>query len=94
VALQIARCKKTYSIGEDLIKPSLTSVCNEVFGQSAASKVKTVSLSNDTIERRICDMAEDTETQLIEDVKKSKWFALQVDKSTDIQNNSILISSV
>jgi hypothetical protein len=49
VALQIARCKKTFSIGEELIKPSLIAVCNEVFGQSAARKVKTLPLKNDTI---------------------------------------------
>jgi hypothetical protein len=35
-------------------------------------------------------MVEDTETQLIEKFKKSKLFALQLDESTDIQNNSIL----
>jgi hypothetical protein len=64
--------KKKILIGEELIKPSLTAICNEVFGQSAASKVKTIPLSNDTTERQICDMAEDTETQLIENVKKSK----------------------
>jgi hypothetical protein len=35
-------------------------------------------------------MEEDKETQLTENIKKSKLFALQLDKSTDIQNNSIL----
>jgi hypothetical protein len=39
-------------------------------------------------------MAEDTETRLIENVKKSKWFALQLDESTDTQNNGILVSYV
>jgi hypothetical protein len=38
-------------------------------------------------------MAVKTEMQLIENVKKSKWFALQLDESTDIQN-SILVSYV
>jgi hypothetical protein len=33
-------------------------------------------------------MAEDTDTQLIENIKKSKLFGLQLDESTDIQNNS------
>jgi hypothetical protein len=40
VALRIARCKITFSIGKELIKPSLIAVFNEVFGQSAASEVK------------------------------------------------------
>jgi hypothetical protein len=39
-------------------------------------------------------MAEDTETQLIEKIKTPKFFALQLDESTDIQNNSILLMYV
>jgi len=56
--------------------------------------MKDIPLSNDTDERRTCDMAEDTETQLIEKIKKSKLFASQVDECTDIQNNSILLTYV
>ena len=77
-----------------LIKPSLIAACNEVLGQSAASKMKDIPLSNDTVERRIYDMAEDTEKQLIKKIKKSKLLALQLDESTDIQNNSILLTYV
>ena len=39
-------------------------------------------------------MAEDTEKQFIEKIKKSKLFALQMDESTDIQHNSILLTYV
>ena len=56
--------------------------------------MKDIPLSNDTAERRISDMAEDTETQLIEKIKKSKLFALQLDEPTDIQNNRILFKYV
>ena len=70
----------------------MTAACNEVLGQSAASKMKEIPLSNDTVERRISDMAEDTETQLTEKIKKSELFALQLEESTDIQNNSILLT--
>ena len=48
------------------MKPSLIAACNEVLGQSATSKMKDIPLSNDTVERRISDMTEDTETQRIE----------------------------
>ena len=65
ISLQIAKCKNPYSICEELIQPSLIAACNEVLGQSAASKMKDMPLSNDIVERRISDMAEDTETQLI-----------------------------
>jgi len=60
ISLQIAKCKKPYSIGEELIKPSLIASCDEVLGQSAASKMKDIPLENDRVERRISDMAEDT----------------------------------
>jgi hypothetical protein len=59
----------------------LIAVCNEVKGQSEACKIKDIPLSNDTDERRMSDMAEDTETQLIAKIKKSEWFALQMDES-------------
>jgi len=47
----------------------LTAACNEILGQSAASKMKDIPLSNYTVERRISDMAEDTDTQRIEKIK-------------------------
>jgi len=53
-----------------------------------------IPLSNETVERRVSDMAEDTETQLTEKITKSKLFALQLEESTDIQNNSILLTYV
>ena len=68
----------------------MIAACNEVLGQSAASEMKDITLSNDTVERRISDMAEDTETQLTEKIKKSKLCALQLDESTDIQNSILL----
>jgi len=43
----------------------LIAACNEVSGQSAASKMKDIPLLNDTVERWISDMAEDIEKQLI-----------------------------
>jgi hypothetical protein len=32
ISLQRAKCKKSYSIGEELIKRSLTAACNEGLG--------------------------------------------------------------
>jgi hypothetical protein len=48
----------------------LTAACNEVLGQSAASEMKDIPLSNDTVERRISDTAADTETQIDEKMYK------------------------
>jgi hypothetical protein len=46
----------------------LIAACYEVLDKSAASEVKEIPLSNDTAQKRICDMAEITGTQLIEEV--------------------------
>jgi hypothetical protein len=72
----------------------LIAACNEVLGQSATSKTKYIPLSNYTIEWRISDISECAETQLIEEIQESKLFAVQLDESTDIQNNSILLTYV
>jgi len=94
ISLQTAKCKKPYSIGEELVKPSLIAACNEALSLSAASKMKDIPFSNGTVERRISDMAEDTEKQLATKINKSELFALQLDASTDIQNSSILLPYV
>ena len=72
----------------------MIAACNEVLGQYVGNKIKEIQLSSDTVERRISDMAEDTGTKLTEKIKKSKLFALQLDESTDIQNNNILLTYV
>jgi len=94
ISLQTANCKKAYSIDEEHIKPSLIAACNEILGQYAASKMKDISLLNGTVERRISNLAEVTETQLTKKIKKSKLFALKLDETTDIHNNSILLTYV
>jgi hypothetical protein len=50
-----------------------------------------VPLSNDTIARRIHDLAHDMEDQLIEQIKLAKYFSLQLDESTDVANMAVLM---
>ena len=47
-------------------------------------------MSSDTIARRIHNLAEEMEDQLIAQVKSSKYYSLQLDESTDIANKVIL----
>ena len=88
ISLETAKCKNPYSTGEEHIKPSLIAVCNEVLGQSAASKMENIPLSNDRDERQISDMVEDRETQLNEKIKKNRiyshynWTNLQIFRTT------------
>ena len=47
-----------------------------------------------TLAKRIDEMAEDIEKQLIEKVKKSSCFAIELDESTDVTNMDILLGCV
>ncbi|XP_029803708.1 zinc finger MYM-type protein 6 isoform X2 [Suricata suricatta] len=94
IAFQIAASKKPFSIAEELIKPYLVETCSEVLGSSAGDKMKTIPLSNNTIGHRIEELSADIEDQLIQKVRKSKWFALQVDESSEISNITLLLCYV
>lgn len=54
-------------------------------------KIAHVSFSASTVTRRIEEIAEDIETQLLEKINTSPWYALQDDESTDIDNKAILL---
>ena len=68
-----------------------TDVCRVVLGESAVKKIAQVPLSARTDARRIADMAEDIETQLLERIVKSPWFAIQCHESIDIENKAVLL---
>ena len=91
VALRIAKAQKPYSVGETLVKGCIQDVCLEVLGEAAAAKVAKVPLSNDTIARRIADLAANMEIQLVDQIKLAKYYSLQLDESTDIRNMAILM---
>ena len=91
VSYRIAKTKKPFTIGKELILPACTDIFREVLGESADKKIAQVPLSARTVARRIEDMAEDIETQLLEQIVKSPWFAIQCDESTDIENKAVLL---
>ena len=84
VALEIAKQKKPHTIGETLVKPCLLKTAKLVLGDASVVKLKQISLSNNTIQRRISDMSEDVKKQVVNEIKASPMFSLQVDESTDI----------
>ncbi|XP_007954681.1 SCAN domain-containing protein 3 [Orycteropus afer afer] len=91
VALPVAKSKTPYTIAETLVKDCIKEVCLEMLGESAAKKVAQVPLSNDTIARRIQELANDMEDQLIEQIKLAKYFSLQLDECRDIANMIVLL---
>ena len=44
-----------------------------------------------TITRQIDEIAEDIEAQLLERINESPWYAIQVDKSTDVDNKATML---
>ena len=93
VALQIAKQKKPHTIAEGLVKPCAIKMVERVLGKQSSKKLEALSLSDNTIQRRITEMANDISSQLISKLKSSLhgMFSIQLDESTDISNVSHLM---
>ena len=87
----IAKSKKPFTVGEELVHPEAVKIAEIVFGSAHALEVKKIPLSNDTIARRISEICENQLQQLIDRVKNSPRFAIQLDESTNITNAAQLM---
>ena len=94
VAKLIARQEKPHTIGEELIKPACLEIVGLMLGQKEAEEVRKVSLSAETIKRRIGDMSEDLLETLLNKLKTSGKFSLQIDETTDIKKQAQLLAVV
>ncbi|GFT90396.1 zinc finger BED domain-containing protein 5 [Nephila pilipes] len=94
VAKLIARQKKPHTVGETLIKPACMKIVRLMLGPNEVKEVNKVSLSADTVKRRIHDMSSDILGTLIKKLLSAEKFALQIDETTDIKNKAQLIAIV
>ena len=94
VAKLIARQKKPHTIGEELIKPACLEIVGLMLGQKEAEEVRKVSLSAETIKRRIGDMSEDLLETLLNKLKTSGKFSLHIDETMDIKKQAQLLAVV
>ena len=93
VSLLVAKSMKALAIGESLVMPAAKILVKNVIRVEAAAKLKTVSLSNNTVKNRIEEMSINIANQVILGVKDSKFgFSMQLDESTDITNNAQLLA--
>ena len=87
VSLLVAQNKKAHVIAESLILPAAKILVRNLIGEESVAKLDSVSLSNNTVKRRIEEMSVDITDQVVAGVRDSKFgFALQLDESTDVTN--------
>jgi hypothetical protein len=96
VAYKVTQLQKSHNIAETLIMPCAKEMVSRVCGEEQAKKLNAISLSNNTIRRRIDDMAQDILTQVVNEVKSSPYakFSLQFDESTDVSSCAVLLGFI
>ena len=75
IALMIAQAKNPYDIGETLIKPCMLKATSLVFGETNSKKLAKISPSNSTAKTRIDELANDIESQVLQKMQASPFFA-------------------
>ncbi|XP_007648258.1 zinc finger BED domain-containing protein 5 [Cricetulus griseus] len=96
VALRIARTMKPHTFAEDLLLPVAKDSVGVMIGDEFVTQLSAVSLSNDTVRRRIDDMSADILDQVIQEIKSAPLpiFSIQLDESTEVANCSQLLMYV
>ena len=84
VSYRVAKTGKPHTIVEDIIVPAAMDMVGTMLGEKAKKTIQTMPSSNNTVSRRISDMAEDVLKQLLRRVRASEFYALQLDESTDV----------
>uniref|UniRef100_K7FBY5 DUF4371 domain-containing protein n=1 Tax=Pelodiscus sinensis TaxID=13735 RepID=K7FBY5_PELSI len=79
VAYKVAQAKKPHTTVEQLVLP-----CALVLGKKAARKLNDISVSNDTVSRRINEVSQNISEQVVDEIKKSPLLAIQLDVSTNV----------
>ncbi|XP_073337223.1 zinc finger BED domain-containing protein 5-like [Pagrus major] len=55
-------------------------------GEAAAAKLDAIPMSDNTIQHRTSDMAADVKEQVLDAIRESPFFSIQLDESTDVAN--------
>uniref|UniRef100_A0A8C0JE03 Uncharacterized protein n=1 Tax=Chelonoidis abingdonii TaxID=106734 RepID=A0A8C0JE03_CHEAB len=75
---------------------SMQRYCGTYGGNDTAKKLNMLSVSNDTVKRRICEMFEEIKKQAVHEIKHFAFsmFSLQLDETTDVTHYAQLIAFV
>ena len=89
VFLIIAKAQAPHTAGEKLIKPSAAEMAQILLGRNEAKTIDSVPLSDNIVNNRIADIANDILSQLIAQIQDSPCrITLQFDETTDIKSIS------
>ncbi|XP_053891583.1 protein ZBED8-like [Malaclemys terrapin pileata] len=91
ISLLIAKSGKPHTIGEELILPAISGVIRTMLHKPASDITKKITLSNNTVQRRIDEMAQDVE-DLLREYLKTAQFSIQFDESTLPGNEDLLLA--
>ena len=94
VSQVIAQRKQPHTVAENLVVPCCREIVRIMLGENAAKEIQKIPLSDNTVSRRINDMAADILEQLRDKLLESKSFSLQLDESTDIKGKCQLLANV
>uniref|UniRef100_A0A3Q2D886 Uncharacterized protein n=1 Tax=Cyprinodon variegatus TaxID=28743 RepID=A0A3Q2D886_CYPVA len=83
--------RKPHTDREGFLLPASKDKGREMLGEDEAKKMDAIPLLDNTVCRRINDMEEDVSNQLLDQVRASDYFALQLDESTDVANATQLL---
>ena len=93
ISLLIARSGKPHTIGEELILPAVREVLHTVLHKSPEQIIKAIPISDNSVQRRVDEMAEKVEDTLCNMLRTTE-FSLQLDGSTLPGNESLLLAFV
>lgn len=91
VSYLIGRNMKPHTIGESLVLPAAIKIISIMHGEKYSNDLKSIPLSRDTVSRRITAISDNIKSNLLDRLKNSKFYAIQLDETTDISNMAQLI---
>lgn len=89
ISLLLARKKKPFSDGE-IVKEALSIFAQNCNDKNVKMKADNVSLSRNTITRRVEEMSGDISSQIMDTVSNCKYFSLALDETCDLTGMSQL----
>ena len=82
---------EAHTIAENIMKPCAKDLVESMIGKTYVRNIEAVPLSNSTVSRRISEMAEYCQKEVIKRVKQSPTVSLQIDESTDVEDLAVLL---